>query len=106
MEEASELPKDHALVAVGVLEQKVLPAIPVEEVEVLHFGKGILLVAKLDLLDVEEILEDKDQYQALLVFHLVHREVLLRLAVHWVLWAYFQAFLVCLNQDQLKVHFL
>ena len=93
-------------VPVVVLEQMELQVVQGEEVAVPHFGKGILLVAKLDLLDVEEILEDKDRYQALLVFHLVHREVLLRLAVHWVLWAYFQAFLVCLNQDQLKVHFL
>ena len=62
--------------AVGVLEQKVLPAIPEEEVEVLHFGKGILLGVKLDLLDVAGNLVGTARFQVLPVFHLVHLEVL------------------------------
>ena len=53
-----------------------LLAILGEEVVVLHFGKGILLGVKLDLLDVAGNLVGMVRSQALLVFHLVHLEVL------------------------------
>ena len=61
-----------------------LLAILGEEVVVLHFGKGILLGVKLDLLDVAGNLVGRVRFQVLPVFHLVHLEVLQLLVDHLV----------------------
>ena len=61
-----------------------LLAILGEEVVVLHFGKGILLGVKLDLLDVAGNLVGMARFQVLRVFHSVHLEVLQLLVDHLV----------------------
>ena len=93
-------------VPVVVLEQMELQVVQGEEVAVPHFGKGILLVAKLGLQGVGGNRADMVRFQVPLVFRLVHQVVLLLLVVHWALLVYFQEFLACLIQNQEEARFL